>query len=196
MRELIGTPSELAIKKECRELDRHMLAFIAESPLVLLGTVGRDGRCDVSPRGDMGCVANVLDSRTLVIPERAGNRRADSLRNILETNRAGLLFLNPGLSETLRVNGRACVFRDPELLATMAVNGKTPLVGIGIEIEECFLQCAKALIRSKLWARLAEAKESTLPCFAAMLIDQTEMRDLTVEGLQQTIEESYEQRLW
>src|SRR5205823_10256421 len=96
-------------------------------------------------------LATVLDARTLLIPERRGNRRADSLRNIIETGRAALLFLIPGVGETLRVNGRACVIRDEEVLAPMAVDGKRPLVGIAVEVEECFLQCAKAVIRSKLW---------------------------------------------
>jgi PPOX class probable FMN-dependent enzyme len=115
--ELIGVPSELAVKKQLSELDGHMTAFIAESPFLLLGTVGRDGRSDVSPRGDAPGLAKVLDPRTLVIPERRGNRRADSLRNIVETGHAGLLFLIPGMGETLRVNGRACVIRDEAVLA-------------------------------------------------------------------------------
>ena len=148
---LIGSPSELAVKKRLDQLDEHMKTFIAESPFLLLGTVDRRGRCDVSPRGDGFGLARVLDPKTLVIPERRGNRRADSLRNILETGRVGLLFLIPGKGETLRVNGRACVIRDEEVLAPLAVEGKLPLVGIAVEVEECFLQCAKAMIRSKLW---------------------------------------------
>ena len=148
---LIGTPSELVIKKQLSELDDHMRHFIAESPFLLLGTFGRDGSCDVSPRGDGHGVARVLDARTLVIPDRRGNRRADSLRNILETGRVGLLFMIPGLGETLRVNGRACVFRDEDVLADLAIDGKPPIVGIAVEVEECFLQCAKAILRSKLW---------------------------------------------
>jgi uncharacterized protein len=192
--ELIGIPSELAVKKQRMELDQHMTNFIAESPFVLLGTVAADGRCDVSPRGDAPCVATVLDSRTLVIPERAGNRRADSLRNIIETGRIGLLFLVPGLGETLRVNGRACITRDQNLLAPLAKQGKQPLVGIGIEVDECFLQCAKALIRSNLWQ--AGARESHLPSFAQILMDQTQLPGQTVESLEQAIAESYSQRLY
>src|SRR4051794_28231553 len=159
--ELIGVPSELAVKKQLSELDGHMMSFIAESPFLLLGTVGRDGSCDVSPRGDApGRLAEVLDPRTLVIPERRGNRRADSLRNIIETGRAGLLFLIPGAGETLRVNGRASVIRDEDVLAPLAVDGKTPILGIAVEVEECFLQCAKAVIRSKLWDRRDEGRKS------------------------------------
>lgn len=192
--ELIGVPSELAIKKQRAELDRHMVTFIAESPFLLVGTVGRDGSCDVSPRGDAPGVAQVLDSRTLVIPERAGNRRADSLRNILETGRIGLLFLVPGLGETLRVNGRACVLRDENMLASLTVQGKQPLVAIGVEVEECFLQCAKALIRSRLWQ--GGGNTSSLPSFAQILVDQTQIAGQTVAELQKAIEESYAQRLY
>jgi len=192
---LIGTPSELVIKKQLPELDNHMRAFIAESPFLLLGTVDRFGRCDVSPRGDVPCVATVLDSKTLVLAERPGNRRADSLQNIMETSRVGLLFMIPGRGETLRVNGRACVFRDDEVLATMSVNGKKPVVGIGVEVEECYLQCAKALIRSKLWDSPSNRAKSSLPCFAQILIDQTQI-DETVESLNLQIEESYAERLY
>ena len=193
--DLIGVPSELAVKKQQAQLDQHMARFIAESPFVLIGTVGQDGMCDVSPRGDApGALARVLDGATLVIPERTGNRRADSLRNILETGRIGLLFLIPGLGETLRVNGRACVIRDEDLLASLTAQGKQPVVAIGVEVEECFLQCAKALIRSQLWQGIA--RHSSLPSFAQILMDQTQVAGHTVESLHQAIEESYSQRLY
>lgn len=192
---LIGVPSEVAVKKQLAALDQHMTQFIAESPFLLIGTVGLDGSCDVSPRGDVpGALTRVLDPKTLVIPERTGNRRADSLRNIIETGRIGLLFLVPGLGETLRVNGRACVLQDKALLASLAAQGKTPLVAIGIEVEECFLQCAKALIRSQLW--MGVANKSSLPSFAQILMDQTHVAGQTVESLHQAIEESYAKRLY
>jgi PPOX class probable FMN-dependent enzyme len=193
---LIGTPSELVIKKQLAELDGHMRSFIDQSPFLLLGTMDREGRCDVSPRGDGPPVANVLDAKTLVIAERLGNRRADSLRNIIETGRAGLLFLIPGLGETLRVNGRASVIRDDDVLDSMSVQGKRPVVGIGIEVEECYLQCAKALIRSRLWDSLADRSAPSLPCFAEILIDQAKVTGETVESLQQQIDESYAKRLY
>jgi PPOX class probable FMN-dependent enzyme len=193
---LIGEPGELVIKKQLSQLDAHMRRFIAESPFLLIGTVGRDGSCDVSPRGDVPCVATVLDDRTLLIPERRGNRRADSLRNIIETGRAALLFLIPGLGETLRLNGCACVVRDEEVLAPLAVGGKRPLVGIVVEVEECFLQCAKAVIRSKLWDARATVRESSLPSFAEILIDQTRIEGQTVESLRRMIEDSYRNHLY
>ena len=193
---LIGTPSELVIKKQLSALDAHMKAFIAESPFLLLGTVGKEGHCDVSPRGDAPGIATVLDSKTLLIPDRRGNRRADSLRNILETGQIALLFMIPGMGETLRVNGKACVIRDEEMLASLAVDGKKPVVGIAIEVEECFLQCAKALLRSKLWETSIEAHKSSLPCFAEILIDQTKIEGQTVEELDKLIEESYANNLY
>ena len=193
---LIGEPSELVLKKQLSELDRYMMTFIAESPFLLLGTVGRDGSCDVSPRGDAFGLAKVLDSKTLIIPERRGNRRADSLKNILDTGRVGLLFMIPGTGETLRVNGQACVIRDEEVLAPLAADGKQPVLGIAVEVEECFLQCAKALIRSKLWASPAEGRKSSLPCLAEILVSQTKIEGQTVESLNQLIEDSYANNLY
>lgn len=192
---LIGVPSELAIKKELRELDRHLVEFISRSPFVLLGTVGWDGRCDVSPRGDSPPVAQVLDSQTLVIPERAGNRRADSLRNVIETGRIGLLFVIPGLGETLRVNGQACVVHDDDILRPLTVRGKTPVVAIAVKVEECFLQCAKALIRSRLWQQPGPVP-SSLASFAEILVEQTCIPGQNVESLSRQIEESYQHRLY
>jgi PPOX class probable FMN-dependent enzyme len=194
--EVIGVPGELVIKKQLPELDAHMTLFIAESPFLVIGTVGRDGSCDVSPRGDASGVASILNPRTLIIPERRGNRRADSLRNVIETGRAALLFLIPGVGETLRVNGRACVIRDNEVLAPLAVEGKQPLVGIVVEIEECFLQCAKAVIRSRLWDSRAATRKSSLPGFAEVLIDQTKIEGQTVESLSRLIEDSYTNQLY
>lgn len=176
---VIGAPSELLIKKQLSELDAHMRRFIAESPFLLIGTVGWDGSCDVSPRGDApGCLAAVRDARTLLIPERRGNRRADSLRNIIETGHAALLFLIPGVG----------VIRDDEVLTPLAVEGKTPLVGIVIEVDECFFQCAKAIIRSKLWDPRATNRESSRPTLAEILADQTRIAGQTARSLSEMIE--------
>lgn len=194
--ELIGSPSDLVIKKVLSELDDHMRSFIAESPFMLIGTVDSSGRCDVSPRGDLPAVAQVLDARTLVIADRPGNRRADSLHNIIETGRVGLLFLVPGLGETLRINGRACVMRDEDVLATMSIGGRQPILGIGVEVAECYFQCAKALIRSRLWESHADHPDATPDHFAKMLLDQTGISGETVESLGKQIDESYNNRLY
>src|SRR5688572_22335175 len=147
LRSLIEAPPPQArsLLKERPTLDPHSRAFIAHSPFLLLGTAGADGRCDVSPRGDAPGFVQVLDDRRIVIPERPGNRRLDSLQNLLTNPRVGLLFLIPGRDDTLRVNGRASITRDPGILQRSAVQGKAPLLAIGIEVEQCFFHCAKAM---------------------------------------------------
>lgn len=191
---LIGQPSELVIRKQLAALDAHMQAFVARAPLLLLGTVGADGRCDVSPRGELPAAAVVLDERTLVIPERPGNRRADSLRNILQTGQVGILLLVPGIGETLRINGRACVMRDEEVLSRLAHQGKVPVAGIGVAVEECYFQCGKALIRSRLWER--GGPDCGGFDYAQVLIDQTCLTGQTAEELGKQIEASYRERLY
>jgi hypothetical protein len=124
------------------------------------------------------------------------NRRADSLRNILETGRVGLLFLIPGLGETLRVNGRACLIRDDDVLTGFTAEGVRPQLAIAVEVKECFLQCAKAILRSKLWEHAVKEGGPALPCFAEMLIDQTKLAGETVESLTRQIEDSYKHRLY
>ncbi|OFW77123.1 MAG: phosphohydrolase, partial [Alicyclobacillus sp. RIFOXYA1_FULL_53_8] len=151
LRELLGYPSELVRQKVINHWDRHYREFIDLSPFILMSTANLHGECDVSPRGDSPGFALVLDDKHLVIPERPGNRRMDSLRNILSNPYIGLIFLIPGLEETLRVNGKASILRDESLLGTMGVNGRTPMVAIGIEVEECYIHCAKSLKRSRLW---------------------------------------------
>ncbi len=197
---IVGEPSELVIRKQLSEIDDHMQAFIARSPFVLLGTVGANGSCDVSPRGDWPAVAKVIDPRTLVLPDWKGNRRADSLRNIVETGKVGLLFLCPGVGETLRLNGRAAVIRDEELLEATSVQGKIPLLGIGVEIEECFFQCAKALLRSRLWQGVGEPlKSGSEPGpfdLAQVLVDQTKIEGQDVGELRKAIDKAYRDGLY
>jgi uncharacterized protein len=193
---LVGLPGELVIRKELSELDAHMRAFIDDSPFVLIGTSGADGRLDVSPRGDLRAVARVLGPKDIIIADRPGNRRVDSLRNIIATGRIALLFLVPGMGETLRVNGHACVMRDEEHLKTLAVAGKTPILGIGVEVEECFFQCAKALIRSKLWDHHSQHANASPEHFAQTLLEQTSVADETVESLAEKINAAYRDRLY
>lgn len=152
LRELHGEPSEVARNKIIDHLDHHCRDFIGRSPFMLLATVDASGRCDVSPRGGPPGFVEVLDEKRLVFADAKGNRLADSLTNIVETGRAGLLFLIPGLDETLRVNGRASVTKDPAVLERHVIQeGRPPRLAIGIEVEEAFLHCAKAFIRSRLW---------------------------------------------
>jgi uncharacterized protein len=196
LRALLGTSSELVAHKVISHLDEHCRHFIAQSPLVLLATSDASGTCDVSPRGDAPGFVMVLDEKRLLIPERPGNRKIDSMRNLLTNPHAGLLFLIPGLEETLRVNGRAFVVRDEELLQQMAVNGRIPLLGIGVEVEECFVHCAKAFKRSHLWQPDAWPAKETLPSPAKMLVAHAKLPGLTEETVTEALRDSYTNRLY
>lgn len=193
---LIGKPSGISLKKELKTLDEHMRRFIAHSPFVIVSTYAANGRCDASPRGDAPGFVHVVDDRTLLIPDRAGNRRLDSFHNVLETGRAGLLFLVPGMGETLRINGRASIIRDERWLAPLTAQGKQPLVALAVEAEECFLQCAKALIRSKLWEPQPRPDLASLPCAAEMLTDQVQMPEYDVAKMQALLDGAYKNNLY
>ena len=161
--ELLGEPADVVRAKLADRLTSTTRRFVERSPFVLLATAAADGRCDVSPRGDPAGFVRILDERTLLLPDRPGNRLADSLRNILANPHAGLLFLIPGLGETLRVNGRASVVTDMDILEPCAIDGKVPTLGILIEIEQVFTHCPKAFIRSQLWDPERFADRSELP---------------------------------
>ena len=151
LRVLLGSPTDLVRAKVVDRLNELTRQFVDRSPFVLLATSAPDGTCDVSPRGDPPGFVRVLDDRTLLLPDRPGNRLADSLRNILRNPHVGLLFVIPGIGDTLRVNGRATIVTDAELLERSAVEGKTPRLGLRIEIDEVFTHCSKAFLRSRLW---------------------------------------------
>jgi PPOX class probable FMN-dependent enzyme len=151
LRELIGTPADVVCSKITDRLNPLTRQYVDRSPLVCVATSDASGRCDLSPRGDPAGFVQVLDDRTLLLPERPGNRIADTLRNILVNPYVGLLFLVPGVTETFRVNGRASLTTDPDLLAPCTVEGKMPKLGILVAVEEAYTQCSKALLRSSLW---------------------------------------------
>jgi PPOX class probable FMN-dependent enzyme len=151
LRELLGEPSDLVRAKVTDRLNELTRQFVDRSPFLLLATSAADGTCDVSPRGDPPGFVRVLDERTLLLPERPGNRLADSLRNILANPRVGLLFVVPGVGDTLRVNGNATLVTDEDLLAPSSVEGKRPRLGILVEIDQVFTHCSKAFLRSQLW---------------------------------------------
>ena len=163
---------------------------------MLVGTVSPGEACDVSPRGDGPGFVPVLDGKTLAIPERPGNRRLDSLLNILETGTVGLLFVVPGFEETLRVNGRATVVRDADVLGRTAARGKTPTVAIGVEVEECFLHCARAFKRSGLWRERQWPERSTLPSLGQIFRDQGAEPGTSAQDLDRRIEESCARQLY
>ena len=196
LRTLVGQPSELAIRKEISYLDAHCRAFIVRSPFVLIATSGGTGRADVSPKGDPPGFVQVLDEHRLVIPDRPGNRRLDGMRNLLENPHVGLLFLIPGLEETLRVNGRAWIIRDEEVLARCAVMGKPPTLGLGVYAEECFIHCAKAFKRAQLWQPDQWPDRAGLASPSEMLVDHARPKDMTVPQMDRLLQESYSKNLY
>jgi len=163
LRSILGMPSDLVRAKVRDRLDNLTRQFVERSPFVLLATSAPDGSCDVSPRGDPPGFVRVLDERTLLLPERPGNHLADSLRNVLGNGHVGLLFVIPGVGDTLRVNGRATLVSDEELLADSAVGGKAPRLGLLVEIDQVFTHCPKAFLRAALWDPSRYVERSELP---------------------------------
>jgi uncharacterized protein len=163
LRALLGEPAAIVRAKVADRLNDLTRRFVDLSPFVLLATSAPDGSCDVSPRGDPPGFVRVLDERTLLLPDRPGNKLADSLRNVLRNPHVGLLFLVPGVGDTLRVNGRATLVTDEGLLAPCAVEGKVPKLGLRIEVDEVFTHCSKAFLRARLWDPETFVDRSELP---------------------------------
>lgn len=168
--ELYGTPVPTSLAKEVDRITPHYRALIEASPFVALATAGPEG-LDCSPRGDMAGFVRIHDDTTVMLPDRRGNNRVDSLRNIVRDPRIGLLFLLPGSGSTLRINGKAHLSVDPELLESFAVDGKAPRSVIVIEVETIYFQCARAIIRSELWNPDKFLDPSDLPTPGQILAD-------------------------
>ncbi len=165
---LYGAPSEPALVKEADHVTAHYRALIAASPFVALATSGPEG-LDCSPRGELGGVVRIHDERTLMMPDRAGNNRTDSLRNVVRDPRVALLFLIPGSGTTLRVNGRAEVSIDPDLLSSFAVDGRLPRSVLVVRIDAIYFQCARAIVRSDLWNADRHVTSDAVPSAGEML---------------------------
>jgi hypothetical protein len=173
LRALYPGPVDLVKRKQLDRLDAHCRHFIAHSPLLFLATAGADGRCDVTPRGDAPGFVRILDDRHVAIPDRKGNNRVDAMRNIIANPHAGLLFVVPGVDDTLRVNGTAEIVTDETLLAGMAVDGRLPVTAIVVAAEEVYLHCGRAFKRSRAWDPAHHVPKGTIPPLAVMLADQT-----------------------
>ncbi|HEX7626323.1 MAG TPA: pyridoxamine 5'-phosphate oxidase family protein [Gaiellaceae bacterium] len=169
LREVIGSPSQVVASKIADRLNDLTRQFIERSPFVCVATGRPDGGLDVSPRGDPAGFVRILDDRTLLMPDRPGNKLADTLTNLFEDDRIALLFLIPGVGDSFRVNGRASVVQDEELLAESTVEGKPPQLGILVRIEEAYTQCSKALIRSDLWNPERHIEREELPSSGAIM---------------------------
>lgn len=163
LRSVIGEPTALVRAKVGDRLNNLTRQFVERSPFLCLATAAADGTCDVSPRGDPAGFVRVVDEKTLLLPDRPGNRLADSMRNVLQNPHVALLFVIPGVTDTFRVNGRATIVSDPELLEPCAVEGKVPKLGLRIEIDEAFTHCSKAFLRAQLWDPARYVPREDLP---------------------------------
>jgi uncharacterized protein len=196
LRDHVGEPIQRTLDKQLDHLDGHCVEFIARSPIAMLATSGADGRCDCSPRGGPPGFAHVVDERTVVLPDYKGNRRQDSHLNIVENPHAGVLFLIPGLGETLRVNGRARLTRDSELLSILRTKGDPPQLGLAIDVQEVYLHCAKAFMRGQVWDPSTWLPREELPKASQIYRDHRDTPGLTVEQVEAELEESFRTRMW
>lgn len=194
LREIYKPAAGRAVTKQLDHLDPHCRSFIGLSPFLALATQGLDGLGDVTPRGESPGFVKVTDDRTLLIPDRPGNNRLDSYTNILENPKVSLLFLVPGVNETLRINGSGEIRDDLEYLKMFAIGDKLPATVLQVTVREAYLHCAKALMRSKLWSSDTIVDRSVLPSMGQMINDQTNSKE-PVEN-QVTMEARYQKVLY
>lgn len=195
LRAVLPAPAPRARAKTLRRLDGHCRAIIDKAPFVLVASVNARGELDVSPKGDPPGFVLVLDECTLAIPDRPGNRRADTMRNLLEQPSIALLFMVPGRAETLRVNGSARIVRDAWLRSRMAVGGQAPALAVVVTVEEAFVHCGKSSLRSRLWQPSTWPALDTLPSHARCLADQAG-GDAPLEQIEEEVRHGYRDRLY
>lgn len=196
LRDLLGEVMPRAATKERPTLHARDREWIAHSPFVVISTSDADGNCDASPKGDPPGFVKVLDDTTLAIPERPGNRRGDGYFNILSNPHVGLLFLIPGRSETLRINGRARLVRDAPYFADLIVKGHQPILALEVAIDTIYFHCAKAFLRSQLW-RPETWQPEALPSHACLVKEVTPAVTETLEQLEAYYRpENYEKGLY
>lgn len=193
LRAIYEAPAERSVRKELDHIDAHCARFIALSPFAVLASANASGSCDASPKGGPPGFVRVLDDHRLLIPDATGNRRLDSLQNMLENARVGVLFLIPGMGETLRVNGRVSLSADPALLADAQTGGKPAKLALIVSVEQAYLHCAKCIIRSGLWRTETWPDADELPSAAAILSDHIGIGDVHASAA--ALAESYERRL-
>ncbi len=192
---VLGRPNPRVLAKVVTALDGYCRAFIARSPFVMVGSADAAGNIDMSPKGDAPGFVHVLDDTTLAIPDRPGNRRADTFRNVLQNPRVGLIFLVPGKRETLRVGGDARIVRDSVLRASMAVDGRMPDLALVVSVREAFIHCAKCMIRSRLWEPEGWPESADLPSLAEFAIAHAGIT-ATVAEVQAVIDADERTRLY
>jgi hypothetical protein len=195
LRKIVGQTFPIAEDKVFSSLDKFSRRFIELSPFLCLGTVSHRGFCDVSPRGDPPGFVKVMDDKMILIPERPGNRRADSMHNILTNAAIGIIFFVPGISETLRLGGTASIVRDADLLEGMAVRGQRPKLAIKVNISYVFFHCAKALIRSKLWDTETRIPRASFPAYGEIIREQRRPND-DAEAIERLVQDDYKNSLY
>jgi hypothetical protein len=195
LRGVYKAPSEAPIRKELRALDRHARTFIEKSPFLLIGSSDGKGNADVTPRGDRPGFVAILDDRTIAIPDRPGNNRLDTLENILAEPSVGLLFLIPNMNETLRLNGHARITADEGLCARLAVDGKRPATVLLVEVRSVYMHCAKAFMRSGLWAPETWPARSEMPTLGEILKDQIAYAPTAAEA-DEALAQAYAKSMW
>ncbi|MFA1538243.1 pyridoxamine 5'-phosphate oxidase family protein [Actinomadura monticuli] len=188
LREIVQEPPQGIWDKDIGRIDEHARTLIAHSPFLLLATSAPDGTCDVSPKGDPAGSVLVLDEHRLAIADRPGNRRVDSFRNVLRNPHVGLLFLVPGMNETLRVNGRATLVSDAPFFDDLAVRGKRPPLALLVEVEELYMHCAKAFLRSSLWEPETWPDRGTLPTLGRIIKDQMGITGVSAEEIDKDLD--------
>ena len=186
LREILGYPSEIVTRKTIDHIDEHCRNFIEKSPFITIATSDSKGNFDVSPKGDPAGFVKILSDKLLAIPDRPGNRKADTLRNIIQNPNLGLVFLIPGIKETLRVNGEAKIVADQRVLELLTCEGKMPSLAIIVSVKEAFMHCAKCIIRSKLWVEVDSGQQNSIPSLGKILVDHGKL-DISYEELDESI---------
>jgi len=195
LREIVKEPSPKVSHKAIDHVDGICAQFIAASPFVIVATRGRENRLDVSPKGDPAGFVEILDPKTLAIPDRLGNNRVDSFENLLVHPEVGLIFMIPGVGDTLRVSGKARIVRDAALQKRMAVNGKLPNLVLVVTVEEAFMHCAKSIVRSNLWIKRGWPDTRDVPSLAEAMVAHGALAE-TIPEMQEIIDNDGRQRLY
>lgn len=195
LRAILGYPSEIVTRKTINFIDEHCRKFIENSPFITIATSDLRGNFDVSPKGDPAGFVKILDDRTLAIPDRPGNAKADTLTNIIQNPNVGLIFLIPGIRETLRVNGEALIVFDESVLELLSCDGKRPSFAIIVKVKEAFVHCAKCMIRSNLWKNSDTLKARPVPLLAKALVDHGKL-EISVQELDDMIKNDEQTNLY
>lgn len=195
LREIMGHPNEIVTRKTINYIDQHCKSFIEKSPFITIATSDLHGNFDVSPKGDPAGFVKILNDKLLAIPDRPGNRKADTLRNIIQNPNIGLIFLIPGIKETLRVNGEAKIVRDEKVLELLSCQGKTPSFAIIVQVKEAFMHCAKCMIRSNLWGTIDDTQQRPVPSLGKVLVDHGKL-EISFEELDDRIKNDEKTNLY